>query len=206
VPAKLGKGYSIDWLNQQGFGSIIRYISSGNQSKCIDANEAQALIAGGINVGIVYELDGGSPNFGGLQGSIDSAYGARDGDYALKTLKALGVPQGVVVYFAVDTDVNNNNDINNYVIPYFKAAKQAMGGYYRIGAYGCGSTCAAALDSAGCDKAWLANAKDWNGYAKFLASGRASIVQGLGNKLFDPDTIVDADWGGFSALAAAEIT
>jgi hypothetical protein len=205
TPAKLGKGYSIDWLKQQGFGSIIRYISSGSQSKCIDAEEAQALVAGGITVGIVYELGGGSPAYGGLPGSIDSTHGASDGEYALRTLRALGVPQGAVVYFAVDTNVNNNNDINTYVVPYFKAAKQAMAGYYRIGAYGCGATCAAALDSAGCDKAWLANAKDWDGYTKFLASGRASIVQGLGNKLYDPDTIVDANWGGFSTLEAAAI-
>jgi Domain of unknown function (DUF1906) len=205
TPGKLGKDYTIDWLKQQGFGSIIRYISSGSQSKCIDADEAQALIAGGITVGIVYELAGGSPAFGGLPGSIDSTHGASDGAYALRTLKALGVPQGVVVYFAVDTDVNNNDDINTYVIPYFKAAKQAMAGYYRIGAYGCGATCAAALDSGGCDKAWLANAKDWDGYTKFLGSGRASIVQGLGNKLYDPDTIVDANWGGFSTLEAAPV-
>jgi hypothetical protein len=199
---KLGRDYSADWLRQEGFDIVLRYISSGDQSKCIDAAEMQALIDGGFTIGIVYELAGGSPKFGGLPGSIDAAHGARDGAYALRTLKALGVPQGVVVYFAVDTDVDNNSDINNYVIPYFKAAKQAMGGYYRTGAYGCGSTCAAALDSAGCDKAWLANAKDWNGYAKFLASGRASIVQGRNYKLYDLDTMADADWGGFSALPA----
>jgi Domain of unknown function (DUF1906) len=205
VAQKLGEDptdYSVEWLKQKGFDTVLRYISSGDQSKSIDANEAEELVEAGITVGIVYELYGGSQ---GLPGSIDAAHGARDGAYALKTLKALGVPQGVVVYFAVDANVNNNNDINNYVIPYFKAAKQAMGGYYRTGVYGGGSTCAAALDSAGCDKAWLANAKDWNGYAKFLASGRASIVQSLGNKLYDPDTIVDTDWGGFNTLVAAEV-
>ena len=82
------------------------------------------------------------------------------------------MPEDVVIYFAVDTDVTNNTDINNYVIPYFKAARQAIGGYYRTGVYGCGSTCAAALDSAGSDKALLANAKGWSGYSTFLASGR----------------------------------
>jgi Domain of unknown function (DUF1906) len=56
----------------------------------------------------------------------------------LRTLQALGVPQGAVVYFTVDTDVDNNA----YVIPYFEAAKQAPDGTYRIGAYGCGATSA----------------------------------------------------------------
>ena len=55
-----------------------------------------------------------------------------------------------------------------------------MGDAYRIGAYGCGATCAAALDTAGCDKAWLANAPDWCGYRQFLDEGRAAIVQGKG--------------------------
>jgi len=184
---------------------VIRYISRGDQTKCINANELQALISASITVGIVYEMDGGSPEFGGLPGSITAATGKLDGGYALKTLKALGVPQGIVVYFAVDTDVDNNNDINTYVIPYFQAAKQAIGGYYRTGAYGCGSTCAAALDTAGCDKAWLANASLWTGYQQFLAGGRAAIVQGKGsnNSSYDPDTIKDSDWGGFKALVTS---
>ena len=188
------QSYSLDWLHQKGIDAVLRYISSGDQAKCIDAREMAELIGAGITVGIVYELTGGSPEFGGLPGSIDSTHGASDGAYALQTLKSLGVPPGSVVYFAVDADVDNNTDINTYVIPYFTAAKQTLGGYYRIGAYGCGSTCAAALNSAGCDKAWLANATGWNGYSKFLASGRASIIQGRATDGYDPDTIVESDW------------
>jgi Domain of unknown function (DUF1906) len=208
IARKLGadtQSYSLDWLHQKGIDAVLRYISSGDQAKCIDAREMAELIGAGITVGIVYELTGGSPKFGGLPGSIDSTHGASDGAYALQTLKSLGVPPGSVVYFAVDTDVDNNTDINTYVIPYFTAAKQTLGGYYRIGVYGCGSTCAAALNSAGCDKAWLANATGWNGYSKFLASGRASIIQGRATDGYDPDTIVESDWGGFTTLAVAEV-
>jgi kumamolisin len=203
ISSKLGVDYSINWLRQNNIGTVVRYISRGDQTKCIDAKELQTLITAGITVGIVYEMNGGSPEFGGLAASINATSGTLDGGYALKTLKALGVPQGVVVYFAVDTDVDNNNDINTYVIPYFRAAKQAIGGYYRTGAYGCGSTCAAALNSAGCDKAWLANASGWTGYQQFLAGGRAAIIQGKGpnHGSYDPDTIKDSDWGGFASTA-----
>jgi cell wall-associated NlpC family hydrolase len=205
ISSKLGVDYSINWLKQNNIDSVIRYISRGDQTKCIDVNELQALIGAGIAVGIVYELYGGSPEYGGLAASINAASGKLDGEYALKTLKQLRVPQGVVVYFAVDTDVDNNNDINTYVIPYFQSAKQTIGGYYRIGAYGCGSTCAAALDTAGCDKAWLANANLWTGYQQFLAEGRAAIIQGKGSNQssYDPDTIKDTDWGSFKSLAAS---
>jgi hypothetical protein len=204
VSSRLDVGYSLGWLRRNGIDSVIRYISRSDSAKCIDVGELQALINAGINVGIIYEMDGGSPEFGGLAASINAAYGGYDGAYALSTLQALGVPQGAVVYFAVDTDVDNNDDINAYVIPYFQAAKQALGGYYRIGAYGCGATCAAALDTAGCDKAWLANAPGWTAYRQFLDEGRAAIVQGKGPNLadYDPDTIMDADWGGFNALNA----
>jgi hypothetical protein len=196
---KFGKDYDAAWLQQSGINTVLRYISSGEQAKCIDADELQSFMENGITVGIIYELWGGSK---GLPGSIDAANGTADGGYALRTLRALRVPENVVVYFAVDTSVDTNDDINTYVIPYFQAAKQAMGGYYRIGAYGCGSTCAAALSAANCDKALLANATSWDGYNTFLASGRAAIVQGLGPNLYDPDTIGDPDWGGFTALAA----
>jgi hypothetical protein len=207
VSSKLDVGYSLDWLRRNGIDSVLRYISRSDSAKCIDGGELQALINAGVAVGIIYEMDGGSPAYGGLAASINATDGGYDGAYALRTLQALGVPQGVVVYFAVDTDVDNNDDINAYVIPYFQAAKRAMGGYYRIGAYGCGATCAAALDTAGCDKAWLANAPDWTGYRQFLAEGRAAIVQGKGPNMadYDPDTIRDADWGGFSALSVAAI-
>ena len=207
VSSRLDVGYSLDWLRRNGIESVIRYISRSHSAKCIDVGELQALIDAGVAVGIIYEMDGGSPAFGGLAASINATCGGYDGAYALRTLQALGVPQGAVVYFAVDTDVDNNDDINAYVIPYFQAAKQAMGDAYRIGAYGCGATCAAALDTAGCDKAWLANAPDWCGYRQFLDEGRAAIVQGKGPNLadYDPDTIMDADWGGFTALTAAAV-
>lgn len=207
VSSRLGVGYSLGWLRRNGIGSVLRYISRSDSAKCIDFGELQALIDARINVGIIYEDDGGSPAFGGLAASINAACGGYDGAYALRTLQALGVPQRTVVYFAVDTDVDNNDDINAYVIPYFEAAKRAMCGIYRIGAYGCGATCAAALDTAGCDKAWLANAPDWTGYREFLAERRAAIIQGKGPNLadYDPDTICDADWGGFSTLDAAAV-
>jgi hypothetical protein len=204
ISSKIGSGtYSIGWLGQNGIDTVLRYISrQEDQAKCIDATELQALINAGITVGIIYEMYGGSQKFGGLPNSITAADGQVDGDYALKTLQALRVPQGVVVYFAVDTDVNNNSDINTYVIPYFQAAKKALNGYYRIGAYGCGATCAAALDTAGCDKALLANATDWTAYQQFLDEERAAIVQGADQGGYDLDTIKDNDWGGFKALAA----
>jgi hypothetical protein len=55
--------------------------------------------------------------------------------------------------------------------------------------------------------AGLANAPDWTAYREFLAEGRAAIVQGKGPNLadYDPDTIMDADWGGFNALNAAAV-
>ena len=207
VSSKLNVGYSLHFLRRNGIDAVLRYISRSDSAKCTDIGELQTLIDAGITVGIIYEMDGGSPEFGGLAASINATDGGYDGAYALQTLQAFGVPQGAVVYFAVDTDVDNNDDINSYVIPYFEAAKQALGGIYRIGAYGCGATCAAALDSAGCDKAWLANAAGWTGYRQFLAEGRAAIVQGKGPNLadYDPDTIMDADWGGFTALNAAAV-
>jgi hypothetical protein len=194
---KLGKGiFQLPWLKQNQVEIIIRHISRGSQDKCIDTHELKALLSNQYTVGIVYELNGGAEGYG-LPGNIDAVHGKKDGDYAFTTLKGLGVPKGTVVYFAIDTDITTNSDINTYVIPYLTAAKQSLQGYYRMGVYGCGSTCAAGLDAAGCDKAWLANATGWKGYDTFLTSGRAAIHQGIGNDDYDPNEIKDEDWGGF---------
>jgi hypothetical protein len=199
--SKLGNGWSLDWLKQNQVEIVIRYISRGGGSKCIDADELKQLIDNNITVGIVYEYTGGDPHYGGLPGNIDADNGKQDGEYALTFLQELGVPRNIVVYFGVDNNVTTNNEINTYVIPYLVAAKKSLNGYYRAGVYGCGSTCAAGLDTAGCDKAWLANATSWMGYQQFLNQGRAAIVQGIGNDDYDPDEIKDEDWGGFAQLA-----
>ena len=43
--------------------------------------------------------------------------------------------------------------------------------------------------------------------ADILDEGRAAIIQGKGPNMadYDPDTIWDADWGSFTALAAAAV-
>src|ERR1700689_1741433 len=110
---KLGHGvYTLAWLRQNQVEIVIRYISRGGGSKCIDANELTQLLDNDYTVGIVYEFTGGDPHFGGLPGNIDAEQGKKDGDYALATLKTLGVPKNTVVYFGVDTDVTTNNETN----------------------------------------------------------------------------------------------
>ena len=186
-------------LAARGVKSVIRYLSRAGGDKVITVSEAKALAANGLQIGLVYELYGGSA---GLARDITAAYGHLDGIYCLQAAKNLGAPQGTVIYFAVDTDVSNDAQVNAYIVPYFKAAVAALHPYYRVGVYGCGSTCAAALDSAGVDKAWLSNATGWTGYKAFYASKRWSLLQQRdtvqGGIDYDPDIAGEEDWGAFT--------
>ena len=65
--------------------------------------------------------------------------GRRDAYYAIEALRSLYFPDGTTVYFAVDFDATVD-DVNGYVIPYFKAIKEEFDKFgsdkYKVGIYG----------------------------------------------------------------------
>lgn len=91
-------------LRQAGVTGVLRYIGwdsvPGYSSigKNITKGEADALLAGKIEIGLVFEY----ATTAALNGSNQ---GAADGKLATSQLTALGAPAGMTVYFALDWDV-----------------------------------------------------------------------------------------------------
>jgi len=198
-------------LQAAGVKTVIRYIgSTSNPDKYIHAEEARRIGLAGMKLACVFEIWGGADNFS--HGDITAANGARYGAFAKQWMETVGAPRGAAVYFAIDTDASDIQ-IRNVVLPFFQAAKQALGPDYRMGVYGCGAVCAAVLDGGLASLAWLSNAMGWNGSRAFRDSKRWVLLQHLPATIAgldtDPDDVLPtangqlADIGDFVPFSGA---
>ena len=118
-------------LLAMGGGTIIRYVARGETSygKVIKRPEAYAIMAtkGKIKLGLVYETNG-RPN--GTQ------MGTLEGQAALSWSKFIGAPKRAGIWGTVDYDAGES------AVPgtkaWFKAFREALADYYRLGAYASG--------------------------------------------------------------------
>jgi hypothetical protein len=174
----------------RGVRGIGGYMSSINPigAKCLTPKRVRAIGAHRLFVVLLHE------GWGGVGGKgISAADGARDGKYCRFRAPQLFAPRGTCVYFACDRDFTDD-EINNLVIPYFQAIRQAFAdGFYRVGVYGSGAVCRAITSLGLADLSFEAQSRGWTGYSQFKA--HASIVQGGEGKLAGIDVDFDAAQG-----------
>lgn len=163
--------------------------------------EARALSDAGLKIVSIFETTAKRALGGAPAGATD---GARSLDYA----RQLGQPPGSAIYTTVDFGEVVAED--SLVIAYLAAFKHALTleGIYKLGVYGEGAVCEFALDGRIADYVWLAGGMAMRGSREFLATGRAHIVQDVGDKAgldlgisIDSDTSKDGDYGGWSLPA-----
>jgi hypothetical protein len=115
-------------LKASGIVGVLRYLSPDDQNthgKILFAPERDQILGSGLDLALNFEWYAGRCLEGGAAGSAD-------GHTALTQARALGYPQGKTIYFSHDTGAYNWAAIDSY----FSAARAALGGYYKIGAYG----------------------------------------------------------------------
>jgi hypothetical protein len=177
-------------MKAAGVTAVVRYLTTNTKpGKILTKLEADNLRDAGIDIGLVFEVYGGSDNFS--HGDINAAHGASHAVFCNRYLRdTLKIGDAnPVVYFAIDNDCTTAQ-LNSHVIPYFAAVKANARGY-RLGDYGCGLVCSALLARGTVEKAWLANATGWNGYASFKASSKWSLLQHLPRRIAGLDTDPD---------------
>jgi hypothetical protein len=158
-------------LKADGITTVFRYLSSINPAgaKCVKGPEARALAAAGIRLGLVHE---GWGDF--AHDAISAAAGHRDGAFCAKYAPSIGAPADACIFFAVDTDASAAQ-IQQLVLPYFKAIKAEMSGF-KVGVYGSGAVCKAVIDNGLADLAWLSCSMGWTGSHEYLASKPKELV------------------------------
>jgi len=181
-----------------GIAAAARYL------KNLSAAEVRALSAAGIKIISIYEST--------ARRALDGAMAGRmDGEHAVTQAKGLGQPAGSAIYATVDFDAVPLQIPT--VLSYLAYFRAALGNAYRLGVYGNGLVCKAALDGRLADYTWLAGGLGMQGSRDFLASGRATLVQDVGDAqhetlgiAIDSDTINADDFGGWLIPVPATVT
>jgi hypothetical protein len=157
-------------LKKLGVKTIIRYIAAGltRDEKCVKPGEASAIGAAGMKLGLVYEI-GGKPN--------SSYVGRRDGEFALDYAKTVGAPRGAVIWYAVDYDAGPAQMPG--IMAAFNAFKDALDGYYRVGAYASGFVCDRLYGAGLITHRWLTMSMGFRGTREAIAGDRWELRQRL---------------------------
>lgn len=138
-------------LKSNGYEIIGRYIS-GRFATSID--ELTGILNSGLNVFPIYETGGYEPSY------FVNGQGSKDAVSAVQVAKSLGIPEGTVIYFTVDYDMQGYQ-IDNLVIPYFKEIYDKFNNAqlnYRIGIYGARNVCSKVINEGYAQVAFVAGA------------------------------------------------
>lgn len=115
-------------LVNNGYNIVGRYLTG---KYAITPTEFQTIINYGMNLVPIFEV------YGYYADWFTKENGRADANSALLAAKSLGIPEGTIIYFAVDYDVSGY-EITNNIDPYFKAINDVFNNStinYRIGIY-----------------------------------------------------------------------
>lgn len=138
-------------LKANGYEIIGRYISGRFATT---TEELIDILNGGLNVFPIYETGGYKPSY------FVKEQGTKDAIHAVESAEALGIPEGTIIYFTVDYDMEGYQ-IDNLVIPYFKEIYDKFNKAqlsYRIGIYGARNVCSKVINNGYAQVAFVAGA------------------------------------------------
>lgn len=115
-----------------------RYLTgtyAGGQSKALTVEEEQIILDTGLRFFPIYQNGGTRLEY------FTEEKGKSDGEAAVKAATLLGIPDGTIIYFAVDFDAMESQ-VKSNIIPYFRGVYSIISGsIYRTGIYGTRNTC-----------------------------------------------------------------
>jgi hypothetical protein len=181
---------TIQMLKQASVTSVGRYIGWDSVpgyrqiGKNITTAEAHSLISNGISIFLSFEYAADAALLGAAQGD-------KDGRLASEQLTALGAPQGMAVYFAVDFDVADyaptSTDPKAKLGPvahYFEAINELTPGY-QVGVYGGFYAVSRAMSAGLAVKGWQTIA--WSGGQWY----EPAVLRQLGTQVWGNNADVD---------------
>lgn len=131
-------------LIENGYEYIGRYLTgtySGGINKALSREEAEIILEAGLKFFPIYQ-DGGT-----AVEEFTAENGQLDGKAAVNAAKALGLPDGTIIYFAVDFDTFDYQITSN-ILPYFKEVydEVSSSSAYKVGIYGTRNVCSRVSD------------------------------------------------------------
>ena len=140
-------------LYDNGYRYVGRYLTkvTGGLDKDITVEEAQIILDAGLNFFPIYQTVGTKEEY------FTAEQGASDANAAIEAARKLGVPNGTVIYFAVDFDATDVN-ITNSVLPYFAKVHETMEkSIYKTGVYGVRNVCTRVSNKGYAESSFVSN-------------------------------------------------
>ena len=158
------------FLKNSGVHTVIRYYASSQRGKTISRSEAKVLSNDGFNILPVYQDNARRlSDFGG-------ANGEKAAENAERFANEIGQPIGTTILFAVDTDFSQSQ-INEAIVPFFKAIQTKIGNRFRIGAYGSGAVLQSLLNDGLITVSWISMSRLFTGTKEFFFNGDWTLRQ-----------------------------
>jgi hypothetical protein len=162
-----------DFLTRRGVEAVGRYYRAIHHPDwAITAAEARELSKADIKIFVVFEEVGSGM-------ILTKDQGEKDGKVALAQAKAIGQPDGGVIYFAAEGLPNGYKTSDLPAVrDYFAGVGSAIRPHYTAGVYGDGIVCKTLLDEKICTHTWLAQASyAFEGSQAFYKSRRWNLAQ-----------------------------
>lgn len=125
-------------LYNNGYRYIGRYLTGtygGGINKALSRDEAEIILNAGLNFFPIFEEGGWQESY------FTAAQGTIDAKKAINKAKEIGIPEGTIIYFAVDFDAMDYQ-ITQRIIPYFQRVHEEMScDIYKTGIYGARNVC-----------------------------------------------------------------
>ncbi|MCV7588328.1 DUF1906 domain-containing protein [Micrococcus luteus] len=126
----------LNTVKANGYKIVGRYISGGS-NKILTRGEIGLITGSGISIFPIYQEYNNALTY------FDEMQGLDQGAKANASAINLSIPEGTIIYFAVDVDATSD-DIQSHILPYFRGVKKAIvgaGSRYRVGVYGSRNVC-----------------------------------------------------------------
>lgn len=172
-------------IAKQGFTGVMRYLSP-NAGKNLTPAERDALREAGLAIGLVWEWYAQRAKEG-------MAAGVEDGRAAANQANALGFPQYLPIYFAVDWDATPGDQ--GAINAYFQGIRSVLGGR-KLGAYGGYWVIKRLFDAGMIVYGWQTYA--WSGGNWEARAQLRQVLNGQWNGQVDFDESVAADYGAWT--------
>lgn len=115
-------------LKNAGYNVVGRYINL-NSWKGLQPGELQRIFDAGLKAFFIYQESNNSLDY------FSYEHGVAQGTAASKAANYHKLPKNTVIYFAVDLDVYAEQ-IESYILPFFRGIHNALSPNYRVGIYG----------------------------------------------------------------------
>ena len=131
-------------LKNNGFEVVGRYLTGylgEDRPKALQDGELQTILNAGLKAFVIYQENNRQISdfsfYKGFQAAGNALFAAIENK----------IPQGTIIYFAVDMDVYEDQ-INDYIIPFFEGINRGMSkNIYKVGVYGPRLVCSRLADA-----------------------------------------------------------